>query len=191
MHAGEAMAILAGDAMMALAFEHLSRCCPARLSAVLVQELAAATTSMIGGQVYDTLGGFEEGVDPEARLKRIHVNKTGALIRAACRMGALCAGDDATSPALEPLTRYGEAIGLMFQIVDDLLDVEATMQQTGKKTGKDALAGKTTYPGVIGIQRARDEVRRLEAEALASVAALGPDAAPLRDLCQYMGRRDR
>jgi geranylgeranyl diphosphate synthase, type II len=190
-HAGEAMAILAGDAMMALAFEHVSRCCPPRLSAILVQELASATTAMIAGQVYDTLGGFEAGASAEQRLRRIHINKTGALIRAACRMGGMCARDDGECEALPSLTRYGAAVGLMFQIVDDLLDVEAPSQRAGKKTGKDAEAGKTTYPGVIGVEGSRREVHRLEREALDAIADLGLAADPLRDLCRYMAARDR
>jgi geranylgeranyl diphosphate synthase, type II len=188
-HAGEAMAILAGDAMMALAFEHLAQHCPAGRSSLLVQELSTATTAMIAGQVFDTLGGFPEGISAAEKLGLIHRNKTGALIRAACRMGAIAG--DADTQALADVTRYGEAIGLMFQIVDDLLDVEATAQQTGKKTGKDAQAGKTTYPGILGVERSRQEVVRLQHEALEAVRPLGMRAEPLRELCRLMAERDR
>jgi geranylgeranyl diphosphate synthase, type II len=191
-HAGEAMAILAGDAMMALAFEHLARCCAPGLSAALVRELSAATNAMIAGQVYDSLGGFEPGLDGRAKLQLIHRNKTGALIRAACRMGAMCAGGEADeTPALAPLTAYGEAVGLMFQVVDDLLDVEGTPEQTGKQTGKDAAAGKVTYPSVLGVEESQREVERLLNAALDSLEVLGPAAEPLRMLARYMAQRAR
>lgn len=190
-HAGEAMAILAGDAMQSLAFEVLvdGR---ADIGVDLVRELAGATTGMVVGQVYDTLGdveGVAAGLSDRERLERVHRNKTGALLRAACRMGAISGG--ASEGEMDAVTRYAEAIGLMFQVVDDLLDVEATAESAGKATGKDAAAGKLTYPGVLGVAGSRAEVERLEAEAREAVAGLGPAAESLRAWCGWLARRER
>lgn len=186
-HAGEAMAILAGDAMLALAFEVLLATPDAERATVLARELGAGTRAMIVGQVYDTLGGLPRDVTGEARLEMVHRNKTGALIRAACRMGALSAGSDAAT--LAALTRYGETIGLMFQIVDDLLDVEQTEEATGKRTGKDQDKGKLTYPGVLGRQGSRDRVKILAAEAHAAITAIGPRAEALGHLASDLAVR--
>jgi geranylgeranyl diphosphate synthase, type II len=191
-HAGEAMAILAGDAMMALAFEHLSRqVADSELSAAMVRELSAATTGMIAGQVYDTLGGFAPELEPRQRLELVHRNKTGALIRGACRLGALAGGVRGGDPQMAAVTAFGEHIGLIFQIVDDLLDVEATAEHSGKRTRKDAAAGKITYPSLIGIEASRREVNRLTDAAVEVLAALGPLAEPLRELALHMSTRSR
>lgn len=198
----EAMAILAGDAMLTLAFQVLvERITDSRLSRYLVRELAQGTSAMIAGQVYDTLGGFDVAVAPPKRLSTIHINKTGALIRASCRMGALSGLHflERTNPMpaseisarVAPITRYANAIGLMFQIVDDLLDVTQTTDHLGKKAGKDIDAGKLTYPGVHGIDASRAQVRELEEEALAAVQDLGASAEPLRELATYMAVRTR
>jgi geranylgeranyl pyrophosphate synthase len=111
------------------------------------------------------------------------------LIRAACRMGALCAGAD--EPALAAITRYAEDIGLMFQIVDDLLDVTQTSAHLGKKAGKDQDAGKLTYPGVLGVEHSRREVGRLHAESVAVLAMFGQRSTPLRQLADYLANRTR
>jgi geranylgeranyl diphosphate synthase type II len=192
-HAGEAMAILAGDAMVSLAFGCIAED-PAladreHCRGPLVRELAAATTGMIAGQVYDTLGGFEDDTPPRRRLDLIHQHKTAALIRAACRMGAICG--NATPEGLAGLTSYGEAIGLMFQIVDDLLDVTQSAEHIGKATGKDLPAGKLTFPGLLGIEASREEARRLKQVASESLVAFGPAADPLRELCSYLAVRTR
>lgn len=198
----EAMAILAGDAMLTLAFQVLvERVTDPRLSRYLVRELAQGTSAMIAGQVYDTLGGFDADVPAPQRLRTIHLNKTGALIRASCRMGALCGLHHLELGApleaaeitarLAPISRYADAIGLMFQIVDDLLDVTQTTDHLGKKAGKDIDAGKMTYPGVHGIEPSRQQVRELEAESLAALQDLGPEAEPLRQLASYMAIRTR
>ncbi|MEM1213543.1 MAG: polyprenyl synthetase family protein [Planctomycetota bacterium] len=190
-HAGQAMAILAGDAMQSLAFEVLVDG-GAGHAAELVRELAGATTGMVVGQVYDTLGdveGLAAGLSDRERLERVHRNKTGALLRAACRMGAISGG--ASDEALAAVTRYAEAIGLMFQVVDDLLDVEGTAASAGKATGKDAAAGKLTYPGVLGVAGSRAEVQRLEAEALGALGVLGGEADALRAWCGWLARRER
>ncbi len=186
---GEAMAILAGDAMMSLAFELLGRDADPSAASALVRELSEATTAMIAGQVYDTLGGFPEDADDAERLDLIHHNKTGALLRAACRMGAICGG--ASEAQLEALTRYGEAVGLMFQVVDDLLDIEQTAEHTGKRTGKDAGAGKLTWPSVRGAEASRRQVETLRLEGRAAIEDLGDKAGPLRSLCDFLAVRTR
>lgn len=189
-HTNEAMAILAGDGMLALAMELLvTRVAESEIAVALVRELAVATTDMIAGQVYDTLPDFDPQTPEAERLEIIHRHKTAALLRAACRMGAISGGGSAA--VLNAVTRYAEAIGLMFQIVDDLLDVTATAEQMGKATGKDADKGKLTYPGLLGLETSRQEVTRLQHEAHEALADLGAAAQPLRDLCDYMAVRDR
>jgi geranylgeranyl diphosphate synthase, type II len=190
---GEAMAILAGDAMLALAFELIVervKRAELHLGDAMVRELSQATAGMIAGQVYDTLGGLPEEMGAVDRLHLIHRNKTGALIRAACRMGAMCGGGGGADAArLQAVTRYAEAVGLMFQVVDDLLDHEGTAEQTGKRTRKDAAAGKVTFPGVMGVEGSRREVVRLEAEAKKAVEILGPSGRGLVDLVEEMAAR--
>ena len=184
---GEAMAILAGDCLLALAPVAASR--SRHHGAEIQRELMSGTVRMIAGQVYDTLKGFPEGL-PEARqVELIHHNKTGALLEASCRMGALAA--NAAPAALDGLTRYGRAIGLMFQIVDDLIDATQTAEHAGKATGKDAEAGKLTYPGIHGIDGSRREVERLRAEAEAGLEALGASADRLRALVDFLATRTR
>ncbi len=196
-HAGEPMAILAGDAMMAMAFRCLVDLPRGdTLSALLTRELATGTMAMIEGQVYDTLGGLDESTPPREQVRTIHANKTGALILAAVRMGALCALDGDTSTpesrlALTAVTRYGTAVGLMFQVADDLLDVEQSAEHTGKRTGKDQDAGKLTYPGVLGVEGTRAELARLRDEALEAIAVLGPSADGLGALCRDMAERTK
>ncbi len=189
-HAGEAMAILAGDALMSLAFEMLvRRAADPALGAAMVKELAGATTGMIAGQVDDTLGADGgEAASAAARLESIHRNKTGALIRAACRMGAMSAGA-VPDRTLSAVTAYGEAVGLLFQIVDDLLDVEHTSEQTGKRTRKDAGAGKLTYPSVLGVEGSRREAERLRRAAHEALDVFGPEGDGLRGLCDRIASR--
>lgn len=197
----EAMAILAGDCMLTSSFQILSeRVSSESLRAKLVYELALGTNGMIAGQIYDTLGGFQNGLSDLQKLEFIHRNKTGMLIRAACRMGALTAiakhpGEGTNMlDALGAITRYAEAIGLMFQIVDDLLDVTQSTEHLGKKSNKDADAGKLTYPGVLGIEQSRAEVRRLHEVSLAALEPLGEGggaAEPLRQLSTYMAVRTK
>ena len=147
---------------------------------------------MIAGQVYDTLGGMPDGLDDRQRLELIHRNKTGALIRAACRMGAvLGAGSASESDHLRAITRFADDLGLIFQIVDDVLDVTGSAETVGKATGKDAEAGKLTYPLVLGVEGSRREIERLEADAEAALAPLGVAARPLLELSRAMAQRDR
>ncbi len=167
---GEAMAILAGDALLTLAFEVLARLegVNAERRIDLVRELATASGTlggMIGGQVNDLEG---EGKHPTAELlESIHRAKTGALLRASVRMGAIYAGADAAQ--LAALTKFGEHIGLAFQIVDDILDVEQSSEALGKTAGKDAAQHKITFPAVYGIEESR---RMADEERLAAHLAL-------------------
>ena len=189
-HTSEAMAILAGDAMMALAYDVIfTQISDPGKARDIATELTAGTNDMIAGQVYDTLPDFEATVTPLERLKTIHRHKTGALIRVACRMGAMCG--NASADSLQALTDYGEAVGLMFQIVDYLLDVTQTTEQLGKTAGKDVQQDKLTYPGVLGIERSGTEVHRLRQAAHDALAPLGPAAKPLHDLCDFMAVRTK
>lgn len=189
-HTSEAMAILAGDGMLTFAFDALVKHIqPSDLAAMLVRELAEGTTGMIAGQVYDTLAGFPHGLTDHHKIVLIHNNKTGALLRATARMGALAG--HASPDALHAITTYAEAIGLMFQIVDDLLDVLGTTESTGKRTGKDLEKGKLTYPGVLGIDGSRAEIAKLELAALNALKPLGEKARPLADLAAYMTVRTK
>ena len=187
---GEAMAILAGDLMISLAFQQLTQLSvEPSVACALVSELAEGTTSMVIGQTYDTLGGLPEDLQPDEQLQLVHRNKTGALLRAACRMGAHCGQADEAS--MKCLTDYGEAMGLMFQIVDDLLDVTQTAEHIGKATNKDQDMGKLTYPGQLGIQESRRVVKELELRAIEALEPLGSQADPLRALGRFMAIRTK
>lgn len=189
-HTNEAMAILAGDGMLSLAFELLAtRVSDAQLASSLVRELSVATSDMVAGQVFDTLPDFDDEIEDIQRLEIIHKHKTAALLRASCRMGAIIGGGSASQ--LAALTRYAEAIGLMFQIVDDLLDVTATSEQLGKAAGKDIDKGKFTYPGVLGVETSRQEIQRLQYEAHEALEDFEEAAEPLRQLCDFMAVREK
>ena len=186
---GDAMAILAGDALLTLAFQVLAQLdCESGRKTKLIEELAVAggtVGGMIGGQVNDLEG---EGKPPEAALlEAIHRAKTGALLRASVRMGAIYAG--AGEDQLAALSAYGEHIGLAFQIVDDVLDVEQSSETLGKTAGKDAQQHKITFPAVYGLDRSREMA---EEERLAAHRAVLPFAARaerLRELADYIVRR--
>ena len=152
---GEAMAILAGDAMVALAFGVLDQV-EQVVAPALVRELATSTMGMIGGQVLDIEG--ESKTLSLTELQQVHAFKTGQLLTAACRIGTIAAG--ASAPQLDRLTQYGKHLGLAFQIVDDLLDVTSTPEELGKKTNKDAGGGKNTYPRLLGIDGSRAEASK-------------------------------
>jgi geranylgeranyl pyrophosphate synthase len=144
---------------------------------------------MIAGQVYDTLPESAASVPAAEKLELIHRNKTGALIRAACRMGARCGGSD--EEELASLSAFGDAVGHMFQVVDDLLDVTQTTEHLGKTAGKDAEQKKLTYPALLGIEGTRRKIRTLRETALQSISTLDRRADPLRDLCDYLAVRTR
>ena len=178
---GEAMAILAGDSLLTYAFEVLGRVGDARL----VEELARASGTvrgMIAGQVHDIEG--EKQTPTAELLDRIHRAKTGALLKVSLRMGAIHAG--ATSEQLDAISRYGEHIGLAFQIVDDILDVTQTSEQLGKTAGKDAEQNKITFPAVYGLAQSNvmaEEQRVLSHEAL---AMFGERARRLHELADLV-----
>lgn len=184
----EATAILAGDALQALAFEVLARAAPPRLPA-LVAGLAGAAgrDGMVAGQALDlaAVGGHPDVV----ALAAMHGHKTGALIRAAVRLGGLVAVDEA-DPRLAALDAYADAIGLAFQIHDDVLDVTGDTATLGKTSGADAARAKPTYPSLLGLEGARRRADELVETAVAALAPLGEAAAPLADLARYMIERD-
>jgi farnesyl diphosphate synthase len=189
---GEAMAILAGDALQALAFEVLAHDAAldvdanTRVGMLRVLATACGSHGMAGGQAFD-LAAVGQRLDA-AELERMHAYKTGALIRASVRLGALAASvrDAATLDALE---RYGHAVGLAFQIRDDLLDIEAGTETLGKTAGKDAAAAKPTYPAILGIDASLAELSRLTDEALEAIAPLGASARSLADIARFVAER--
>jgi farnesyl diphosphate synthase len=184
----EATAMLAGDALQAEAFAVIADgALPASQTASLMRELAyaAGTQGMCGGQAID-LSVVGRQITP-AELERMHRMKTGALLKAAVLMGAL-SGQSAllTECTREALTRYGDAMGLAFQVVDDILDVEGSTADLGKTAGKDAAQSKPTYVSVLGLDAARALSLRLRAQALEAVAGLGPRATRLRELADLI-----
>lgn len=186
---GEAMAILAGDALLTLAFQVLAGLAiPDARRTQLIAELAAASGTvggMIGGQVADLEG---EGREPTAALlESIHRAKTGALLRASLRMGAIHAG--ATAESYNALSCYGEHIGLAFQIVDDILDVEESSEALGKTAGKDAEQHKITFPAVYGLEVSHRMASEECARAHAVLAPFGDGAARLHELADVIVRR--
>lgn len=184
---GEAMAILAGDGMMTLAFEILATQADPAVAPKLIAELAHASgpEGMIGGQVLDMEG--EKRSLPLAELQRLHRMKTGALLTASCRLGAIAAG--ASNAQIEAITAYGQHLGLAFQIVDDLLDVTASPEELGKATGKDAGKGKNTYPVLLGIDASRKQAEDELESALTSVSIFGDKAEGLRALARFVVQR--
>ncbi len=189
---GEAMAILAGDALLTLAFELCSRSDltegldPAR-QIHIVRELAlgAGNLGMVGGQVLD-IQAENHDIDL-GTLENIHVHKTGMLIRAAVRMGTIAAG--ATQAQLDQLTAYAQDVGLAFQIADDVLNVTGTREELGKDANTDAKRGKKTYPTFHGVEGARDLAHRCAERALGRLTGFGPGADPLRELARYIVSR--
>lgn len=182
---GDAIAILAGDALQTHAFHVLSEGSSTvdadrRLRALAILAHASGASGMVGGQVADLEA---EGQDIEARgLEFIHRHKTGALIRAACEVGAVIGGGDTAQVA--GLARYGESIGLAFQIIDDILDVTGNPATLGKSAGKDAKAGKATYPHIHGMERAKARASELVGAAVEELTPFEQRAQPLRRLAQ-------
>lgn len=184
---GEAMAILAGDAMVSLAFEIIATDADPKLSPAIIRELARATgpVGMIGGQVLD-IDGEKQNLSLD-QLKQVHRMKTGALLTCSCRMGAISAG--AKEQTLASITTYGQHLGLAFQIVDDLLDVTSTPEQMGKATNKDAGIGKNTYPGVLGVEGTRQAAREQVELALSSLSSFDGLADGLRETARFVASR--
>jgi len=181
---GEAMAILAGDAMVTLAFETIARDADPAVATMLIKELAtnAGPVGMIGGQVLDIDG--ENSSLSLGELQQLHRMKTGALLTASCRMGAIAAG--ASDDALDAMTTYGRNLGLAFQIIDDILDVTSTPEQMGKATNKDHHAGKNTYPSLLGLEKSREAAEKALQAGLKALSAFGSEADGLRTLANFI-----
>ena len=190
---GEAVAILAGDALLTQAFvllsssKNLSLVPPEQLLAV-VQEISrcAGSHGMVGGQVVDMESEGSREIDL-ATVQYIHTHKTGALIKASVKAGAILGGADEAS--LAALTSYGEAVGLAFQIADDILDIEGTTEQLGKDAGSDQARGKATYPAIMGLAESKRRANELVGMALQSLAAFDEKAEPLREIARYIVAR--
>ena len=153
---------------------------------------AAGPANLVGGQADDLLGAEAAPGDTAAatsRLEAIHRRKTGAMITVSLRLGGLTAS--ATPQQLDALTQYGDALGLLFQVTDDLLDAAGDQSAVGKRVGKDAGAGKLTYPGLIGVDESRAYAARLADTAVASLDPLGERAEPLAALARQISSRDR
>jgi farnesyl diphosphate synthase len=184
---GEAVALLAGDALQSFAFETLAGGAlrdPGRAALVLAQ--AVGSRGMAGGQAID-LACVDKALDL-SELERMHRLKTGALIRAAVRLGADC-GRTMDADENDALLRYASAIGLAFQVVDDVLDVEGTAQSLGKTAGKDAVQRKSTYVTLLGLAAARERIEALRVEAREALSRFGPRARRLEELADWIAVR--
>jgi geranylgeranyl diphosphate synthase type II len=189
---GEALAILVGDALLARAFEVLAahiapperaaRCC-----AVLGR--AAGAAALAGGQAADLAWGDPRGSHASLQeLEAIHARKTGALIIASTQLGGICGG--ATASQLKALEAFGRAVGLAFQITDDLLDVSGHQASLGKRVAKDTDHGKLTFPRLVGVDESRRRVAKLIDDACAMIDGFGPAAKPLHRLARFVAMRE-
>ena len=189
---GQAMAVLAGDALLTEAFHLLCReegaaAVPAALRVRVIREVAEAAgwQGMVGGQVLDL--AFEEKEADLAALESIHKGKTSAMIVVSVRTGAILAGADEES--LDALERYARAVGLAFQIMDDLLDVSGTEEETGKDVGKDADLGKATFPALLGVEESRRRTLELRGAAIEALSGFDERAEPLRAIAEFVVNR--
>ncbi|WP_298270531.1 polyprenyl synthetase family protein [Geobacter sp.] len=190
---GDAIAILAGDALLTEAFilmsspEYAARVGAERLLPVIREiSYCAGSRGMVGGQVVDMESEGNKDIDL-ATVQYIHTHKTGALMKASVKAGAILGG--ARNEALEAMTKYGEAVGLAFQIADDILDIEGTTEQIGKDAGSDEARGKATYPAIMGLADSKRRARELVDLALEAVAPFGDKAEPLREIARYIVSR--
>jgi geranylgeranyl diphosphate synthase type II len=189
---GEAVAILAGDALLTYAFDMLTNPeytggMKAKALVRVIREIAlgSGNMGMVGGQVVDI---ESEGKEVDfATLEYIHTHKTGALIRASVRAGAIAAG--ATKRQLDALTRYGIDAGLAFQVADDILDIVGTQEEIGKDVGSDVARGKKTYPAFVGLDESRRRAKELSDSAVNALKIFGPSADPLREIARYIVSR--
>jgi geranylgeranyl diphosphate synthase type II len=188
---GEAIAILAGDALQTQAYEVLARLqCPAEARVRIIEEIARGTGTidgMIGGQVADLEA---ERTKPDAKmLEYIHRSKTAALITASVVSGGIYAG--ASDAQVSQLRMFGQSIGLAFQIVDDVLDVTQTSEQLGKTAGKDTAAEKATYPSLFGVDESIKKANQFVEQAFGSLGSFGEKAKSLKELAQYLVERKK
>jgi geranylgeranyl diphosphate synthase type II len=188
---GEGIAVLAGDALLTVAFELAAKCksWPRYGHQKIILELASASGSLqlIAGQVADLEG---EGKKISANeLRYIHERKTSALLCCSVRLGGMSA--NCTQMQLKALTDFGYHVGLAFQVIDDILDVTQTSDKLGKTAGKDTKAQKATYPAVVGLDKSRKIAERLTGHAFAALKPLGARAEALRGLAEYLLKRDR
>ncbi|MEO5721778.1 MAG: polyprenyl synthetase family protein [Chthoniobacterales bacterium] len=187
---GEGIAVLAGDSLLTIAFEIISHVAPTRRypAQEILRELArgAGSRKLIAGQVADLEG--EGRPSTRAQLRYIHENKTAALLTTSVRLGAMSA--NATTAQLTTLTDFGRALGLAFQVIDDILDVTQTSEKLGKSAGKDVAAQKATYPAVIGLEKSRVEAQRLTNQAHTALQPFGKTADTLRALANHLLERD-
>jgi geranylgeranyl diphosphate synthase, type II len=187
---GDGIAVLAGDALLTVAFEIAARTRPTRRysMAEILREIAVAAGSrkLIAGQVADLEAEGKKVSRDE--LRYIHENKTSAMITTSIRLGAMSANADAKK--LRALTKFGHSLGLAFQVIDDILDVTQTTEKLGKSAGKDVAAKKATYPAAIGLDASRAEARRLTKNAQGALKIFGNEADPLRGLANYLLARE-
>jgi geranylgeranyl diphosphate synthase type II len=188
---GDGIAILAGDALLTIAFEIVSNAKPTSRydTSILLRELAVAAGSqkLIAGQVAD-LEAEGKNVKRD-QLQFIHKNKTAAILKSSVRLGAMSA--NANARKLAAITRFGQGLGLAFQIIDDILDVTQTSEILGKSAGKDVAAKKATYPAVIGLEKSRAEARRLTRQAHNALSVFDSrDTEPLHALANYLLERE-
>ncbi len=187
---GEAMAILAGDALLTEAFHMMTINSP-KISPILLVEaisdiaVSAGALGMVGGQALDILS--ENKVPDKEIVALIHINKTAALIKSSVRIGAILAGS--TKDKLEALTRYGENLGIAFQIIDDILDIEGTTEELGKFAGSDKNKHKMTYPGAVGLDEAKKKAEDLISSAIDALSVFSNNADPLRGIAIYLLQR--
>jgi len=187
---GDGIAILAGDALLTIAFEIAAHFRATRRYDLceILREIAQAAGSqkLIAGQVAD-LEAEGRRIN-RGQLRYIHENKTAALLTASVRLGAMAA--NATPKQLAAITAFGRALGLAFQVIDDILDVTQTSEKLGKSAGKDVAAKKATYPAVLGLEKSRAEARRLTSQAHRALKSLGKGATVLRALADYLLQRE-
>jgi geranylgeranyl diphosphate synthase, type II len=187
---GEGIAVLAGDALLTIAFEIAAQAkgWPRYELRAIFREIsvAAGSTKLIAGQVADLEG--EGKAIQRAQLRYIHENKTAALLATAVRLGGMSA--NATPKQLKALTDFGYALGLAFQVIDDILDVTQTSEKLGKSAGKDAAAHKATYPAVLGLEKSRGEAARLTRQAHEALYSLGQNGATLGAIAGYLLERE-
>jgi geranylgeranyl diphosphate synthase type II len=191
---GEATAILAGDALLTLglacfsAYPDAPRYDGAKVRTSRAVAAAIGTLGMIGGQIEDIEAEREPGGDrSRARLERIHANKTGKLIRASLAVGGILSF--ASEETISLLDRYGEKLGLAFQIKDDLMDVESSRESMGKDTGKDSARGKMTFPGIVGLEESKEILAGTILEAHSLARTLEAGAGPLSEIAEFVSAR--